>query len=335
MQEVREVGETAPNDLSPFRLCVRLVLLFLLLSLCSCAARTKISQFRSFAEAGKVYTRALAGSAESEGSSTPGLLDYAGEVLVNSNSDKLLQTQAEFPGTVTQEEFDRQDGAMRQNLVELGLLKRQVRLLSDYFQALADLATSKAPEAFGAEAKNTVSSINGLTQALNGSSLFGRPEAAAMLSQSLGELIVRGIQVKLLKTELEERKETIARVLRLHQALLEALKAQIKSDLELGRNRLYEKEVMKPFLEATFPNGVQESEWKGWKAKRLELLQEPPVIAQVQQASKALQAMQRSWIKLLSNDVTSEDIQGIVRDLQPILASLGGLTKEKTPGGGG
>jgi hypothetical protein len=275
-----------------------------------CATTAKVSRFEAFAAAGGQYSTALGA-----------LLAEAGTVLVDANSDKVLQSAADFPGAVTRDEFKEQDRTLRLNLTELELLGRQVSVLADYFDALSRLATTKAPEAVGAELQRTVASLNGLTSSLGKANLIRSEAGAAQLAQGLGTLVVRGVQLRALERELAARRQTIAEILRLHQALLAALEAQIGSDLELERSRRYESEVMQPFLAGAVSNH------DGWKTKRRELLRKASVVEQAQAAGKAAEDLQAAWAMLLSGKLDSADVQAVVNDLEPILAGLAGIKK--------
>lgn len=306
---------------STSRSCWPALVLPALLSV-GCATTAKISQFETFAQAGKAYAEAMNGSPSSDG----GLLDAAKDVLVDTNSEKLLQTVADFPGSVDRAAFKEQDSAMRANLSELDLLKRQVTLLADYFTALSNLASTKAPESFGAELGSTVTSLDALSGALGETSLFKDTAAAQSVAQGVGTLIVRGVQLRALQRELKERKQTIAEVLGLHQALLAALKAQISADQQLTRDRQYEEEVVAPFLAGQ----VQEGNAASWKQDRVDLLGPAPVAQQVANAESAVKNLRSAWAKLLVNKLTASDVQAVVSDLEPILAGLGALKKTGT-----
>lgn len=308
---------------------LRLPALALLALLSSgCATTAKISQFESFAQAGKSYADAMNGTS----GTGEGLLDAAKGVLVDTNSEKLLETVADFPGSVDLAAFKDQDSAMRANLTEIDLLKRQVTLLSDYFSALSNLAITKAPESFGAEIQNTAASLSGLSQALGNSAMLENSTAVSQLAGSGATLIVRGIQLRALNRELEERKSVIAEILGLHQELLAALEAQIRADQKFSRDRQYEKEVIEPFLSGQ----VQAGNAAAWKKDRLELLSPPPLVQQVVGAQSAVKNLRSAWAKLLTNKLTAADIQAVVNDLEPILAALEAVKQkpESEPDGG-
>ncbi len=279
-----------------------------------CATTAKVSRFEAFAAAGGQYSKAL-GS----------LLEEAGTVLVDANSDKVLQTAADFPAlsaTVSRELFKEQDKALRRNLTEIDDLGRHVSLLADYFGTLSRLATTEAPEAFGAEIQNTVASLNDLTSSLRTSRLIQNDAGTKQLAQGLGILVVREVQLRALERELSTRKQTIAEILLLHQALLAALEAQIGSDLELEQSRQYDSEVIKPVLAGPV------SDRDGWKAKRRNLLRKASVVEQVQHAGEAARNLQAAWAMLLSGKLGSADLQAVVSDLEPILAGLAKIKSE-------
>lgn len=273
-----------------------------------CASTAKIGQFEAFAAAGKQYDEAM-----------EQLLDQSVAVLVNTNSDRLLQSQEEFQGSVTREALQTQDKADQANLAAVQQLQRQVKLLSNYFDALSNLATTDAATSFASELENTVTEINGLSTTLSGSALIDNPGATQQLAQSVGDLVVRRIQLRALEQELEARKQTIAEVLQLHKVLLEALAAQVGADTTFVNQQAYEKEVVAPLLAGSVSDPAT------WKADRLRLLSPAPLSTQIQQAQNAIQSLQAAWAKLLSTKLTAADIQSVVDDLQPILAAADAL----------
>lgn len=283
-------------------------LVFLTAVLTGCATTAKVSRFEAFAATGAQYAATL-----------DSLLVEVGTVMIDTDSDELLETAAEFPGAVTRAELKTQDAVLRSNLGELDLFRRQAVVLGDYFAGLSRLATTEAAESFGAELQNTVASLNGLSSALGSSSLARNEAGVAQLTQGVGTLIVRGVQLRALDRELKARKQTIVEILRLHRALLAALKAGLDSDLEYEGNRRYETEVIEPFL----AGNVGDPE--GWKAKRRELGSEPAVRKQLEDAAHAAQQLQGAWGMLLANKLGAADVQAVVNDLEPILAGLGKL----------
>lgn len=302
------------------RLWPRLAVLVLLTASVSCASGARLTQFQDFASAGTSYAQAM-----------DALLEKSGEILIDTNSEKLLQSRALAP--VNRSQFAEQDQAMRANLTQIRLLQRQLQVLADYFTALSNLATSKAPDAFAAEIDQTVPGLVGLYQSLHRTTVSQTQEQGAeQVAKGVGELVVRGVQVRALNRELQARKQTIAQVLLLHEKLLQALQAQVTADLQFTTHRQYEKEVIAPFLDPNALTSPQDQQ--DWMTKRRQMLSQPVIVQELDSAINAAQALRQAWIKLLSRRLTAADLLAVEGEIQPILAGLDTLA-DKGSGDGG
>lgn len=290
------------------RFATILVLALPVLSSVGCATTTKLSGFDLMAEAGAQYASAV-----------DDLLTTSSRILVDTNSDKLLQTVAEFPGAVTARSLEQQDEPLRQNLREILLLREQVELLSDYFAALDALASTGAASSFGGEIQSTVGDLETLAGTLGAGQLASNPAAVGQLSGTAGTLVVRHIQVRGLEKELEARKQTIAEILNLHQALFSALKAQVGADIEFNRQRQYEKDVAEPLVRGTITDATS------WKQRRLELLETPPIDQRLSAAASAAKKLESAWAKLLAGGLSAADVQAISAILSQVVDEIGAL----------
>lgn len=274
----------------------------------ACASTATLSRFDAFAQAGNQYARAV-----------DALLQQAVQIQVDASSEKLLATRDDF-GPVSRDEFRKQDQVDRGFVDEITLLRRQVKLLADYFTALDALATSQAPQAFGSTLATTAGSLDALSQQLRGSALTRDPQAAQALASGAGSLVVRRAESRALQRELEARKETIARVLQLHVALLGVLRDQVQANLRFARNRQYEQQVLDPYLQSGAP-----LEPASWKVERLHGLGPADPVQQLDAAQSAARNLQTAWAKLLSHELGPEDLQAVTGELTPILAAADAL----------
>lgn len=308
----RAVISMRPNRI--IRLLAAIALVAVVTS--GCASSAKISQFDTFATAGTQYATAM-----------DGLLTESSIVIVDANSRKFMWSVAPIvkaastaeekkqAKTMLSTQLGVQDTVMIMNLTEIELLRAQVKILSTYFGRLAALSTTDVPAQFGAQLENSVTALNSLSNELLGSSLTGKPEAVQQLSKGLGSLIVKGVQQGALERELEARKTTIAEILRLHQALLAVIKAQIEADARIVRQREYEVKVKDAILTAV-------NNQERWINDRRSLLKPVPVSQQVSATMSALEKMQTAWARLLVSELSIADVQSVVDDLQPVLTSL-------------
>lgn len=290
---------------------VRLLLPVLLLAALTGCATARIPQFQAFADAGTAYTQAVTG-----------LITQVGNSAVDANSVKLLQSRALAP--VALSDLQKQDQDMRAYLAELNRIQLQTTLLGDYFQALAGLATSSAPQSFATEVQSLATTLGGVTQEVRGTSI-AQTQAVATAAGSVGNLVVKEIQGKELQRELEARKETIAQILQLQQTLLAALSSQTEANARFTTAQDYDQQVVAPFLAGQVNQATQ----KGWMSERYSLLSQPELVAQVNTAAQAARDLQQAWNKLLTNDLTAAEVQAIADDLAPVLASLDALKKNQ------
>lgn len=292
---------------------VRLLLPVLLLAALTGCATAKVPQFQAFATAGTTYTQAVTG-----------LITQVGNSAVDANSVKLLQTRALAP--VALSDIQKQDQDMRDYLAQLDRIQLQTTLLGDYFQALADLATSSAPQSFATEVQSVATTLGSVTEEVRGTSIAQDPAAVATAAGSVGGLVVKEIQGKELKRELDARKETIARILQLQQTLLEVLGSQAEANARFTTAMTYDQQVLTPFMAGQVTQATQNS----WMTERYSLLSQPVLVTQVKTAAQAARDLQQAWNKLLANDLTPAEVQTITENLAPVLASLDALKKTQT-----
>jgi hypothetical protein len=256
-----------------------------------------------------------------------GLLTESSNVMLDANSRKLMWTAAPMAKAASKAEekeqvktmlsarLSDQDAVMLANLREIELLRAQVNILSTYFDQLSALSTTNAPEQFSIQMESSVGALNSLSTALSSSPMTQTPKALQQLSKGLGSLAVKGIQQRALERELEARKTTIAEIFRLHQVLLEAIKAQIEADEDIVRQREYEVKVKDSILSAV-------NDQERWINDRKTLLKPTAVSQNLSSTISALTKMQTAWSKLLIGEVSIADVQSITGDLQPVLTSL-------------
>lgn len=292
---------------------VHLLLPVLLLAALTGCATAKVPQFQAFASAGTAYTQAVTG-----------LITQVGNSAVDANSVKLLQSRALAP--VALSDIQKQDQDMRAYLAELNRIQLQTTLLGDYFQALAGLATSSAPESFATEVQSLATTLGSVTQEVRGTSIAQDPAAVAAAAGSVGGLVVKEVQGKELQRELEARKDTIAQILQLQQTLLAVLSSQAEANARFTTALSYDQQVLTPFMAGQVTQATQNN----WMTERYSLLSQPVLVTQVQTAAQAARDLQQAWNKLLTNDLTPAEVQTITENLAPVLASLDALKKTQT-----
>lgn len=291
---------------------LRLLLPALLLAALTGCATARIPDFQAFATAGTAYTTAVTG-----------LITEVGDTAVNANSVKLLQTRSLAP--VSAGDFQQQDQDMRDYLGELTRIQAQTTLLGDYFQALAALATSSAPQSFGTEVQSLATTLVGVTQEVKGTTI-AQASQIETAAGSVGGLVVKEVQGRELKKELEARKQTISDILQLQQALLATLSSQTEANTRFTTMLDYDQKVVQPFMAGQVAQAQQQT----WMSERLSGLSQPVLAAQITTTADAARSLQQAWNKLLSNDLTAAEIQSITAELAPVIASLEAVKPKTT-----
>lgn len=289
----------------------RLMLPVLLLAALTGCATARVPEFQAFASAGTAYTQTVTG-----------IITQVGNTAVDANSTKLLQSRELAP--VALPDFQQQDQDMRKYLDELNRIQVQTTLLGDYFQALADLATSNAPQSFATEVQSLATTLSGVTQQVRGTGIAATAQEAqiAAAAGSVGGLIVKEVQGRELRRELEARKETISEILRLQQSLLATLGSQAQANARFTTALTYDEQVITPFQAGQLTTDPVQ---KSWMAERFALLSQPVLVDQVNTAARAARSLQQAWNKLLTNDLSAAEVNAITAELAPVLASLEAL----------
>jgi hypothetical protein len=288
----------------------RLILPALLLAGLTGCATTRVPDFQAFATAGTAYTQAVTG-----------LITEVGNTAVDANSVKLLQSRS--LASVSLPDFRQQDKDMRNYLAELLRIQAQTTLLGDYFNALAALATSNAPQSFDTEVQSLATTLVGVTQEVKGTTIAQASQISAAAG-SVGGLVVKQVQGRELKKELEARKQTISDILQLQQALLATLSSQTEANTRFTTALDYDQKVIQPFMAGP----VAQPQQQAWMSERLSLLSQPVLVEQITTTADAARSLQQAWNKLLSNDLTAAEIQAITAELAPVIASLEALTSK-------
>lgn len=291
---------------------LRLFLPALLLALLTGCATARVADFQAFATAGTTYTTAVTG-----------LITEVGNTAVDANSVKLLQSRSLAP--VSLSDFSQQDQDMRDYLGELTRIQAQVTLLGDYFNALADLATSSAPQSFSTQVQSLATTLVGVTQEVKGTTI-AQASQIETATGSVGGLVVKEVQGRELKKELEARKQTIADILQLHQTLLATLSSQTAANNRFTTALDYDQKVIQPFMAGQ----VTQPQQQAWMTERLSVLSKPVLVDQMNTTAEAARDLQQAWNKLLSNDLTAAEIQTITAELAPVIASLEALKPKST-----
>lgn len=273
---------------------------FLLPLLAGGCASARLTQFAGFAQAGTAYVKA-----------SQVVLDEAGTAAIEADSLILRRARE---GLTSPEERERliiaNNTELRKRLFLLRQIGRHGRLLQSYFETLAALADSKAPETLGAAAKGVFEAIGNLSPTIKQASFKGATVETVILPATT--FIVQRIKVRALEEELKARSKGIERELALQEAALLTIATTLKTDLQASLEVEETTEVIRPFATA------KELDDR-WVQRRREILQARVAAASADSAAAAASKLRESFVALVENRLTEPSIAEIIEEINSVL----------------
>ncbi len=284
-------------------------LIFLLFSLVftSCVT-SRVNQFASFADAGKLYLTAV-----------DGLLQETGRVAIDTDSEILLKDRDLFNQEERGDLYLERAEVLREYLATLQDLQRHTSLLGDYFTALGQLAGTEAPSSLGDRMNAVMKSLESLHPRLKEAS-FDSGAAKDFMGASV-PLAIASFRNQKLEAELRRNAPLIERELELQQAMVTALAGQLRFDLELLLGQKDYNQVMMPYVN---PGMIGEP----WKAKRREVMTTYLSLDAVNKAVAAAGALKRSFLDLVENRMGSAGFQPLFGDIDAMISLVEMLRKK-------
>lgn len=267
-----------------------------LLALISSACAARVTQFHDFATAGVSYQRAA-----------DTVLDDAGTAAIRADNAVLVRARPDIP-TSKQRQTDvlQHNRELQQRMAILRDLRRHGRVLQRYFQALAAIAESKAPEAAAAAAGDTFSALSDLSTTLKSS------QAGAVVPP-LAKLVVGSFKVRALETELTQRADAIAAELKLQEVLFKIVGDTFRTDLRVQLNTMETGQVIAPFAaDAALPSS--------WATTRETFLKASASAESADAAARAAAAMQAAFTALVQNRFDHAAFNSLLDDIGEVLS---------------
>ena len=260
----------------------------------ACAAR--VTQFHNFAAAGVSYQRAA-----------DTVLDDAGTAAIRADNAVLVKTRPDIPTSK-----ERQTNVLEHNrdlqkrMVILRDLRRHGRVLQRYFEALAAIAESKAPEAAAAAAGETFTALSSLSTTLKSS------QAGAVVPP-LTKLVVGSFKVRALENELKQRADAIAAEIKLQEVLFKVVGDTFRTDLRVQLNTMETGQVIAPFAaDAALPTS--------WGTTRETFLKASASAESADAAARAAAAMQEAFTALVQNRFDQAAFNSLLDDIREVLS---------------
>ncbi|HEY6051171.1 MAG TPA: hypothetical protein VIZ58_07970, partial [Thermoanaerobaculia bacterium] len=179
-------------------------------------ASVRADHSRTVATAGAAWARAM-----------DSVLVLAEETAVDADSARALSESGGLARDARRQVLERHEG-IAALVADLERLRRHTRILGRYFDALHSLTETDADTRAREAAAQAASAASDLGRELTGSTLL-TPSERDLLGKSAG-YAVRGVREAALGRELEARGQSIEQELALEQALLVALRRNIRVD---------------------------------------------------------------------------------------------------------
>jgi hypothetical protein len=271
----------------------------LLLGIVTSACAARATQFGDFAQAGLTYVKA-----------SEVVIDEAGTASIRANNAILVKNRPAIPPDKRLVEINEHNELLKERLVILQDIRRHGRLLQRYFQALAEVAGSDAPQTAAAAAEAAFASLSKLSPAIR---------TAKVGAASVGELIpaittpiVASFKVRALERELELRSEAIANEIALEEAAFTAIGQGLGTDLQVQLNTFETEQVNNPFA----ADGVLPGNWAG---NREQLLKMTGTVASTGAAAAAARNLRTSFESLVNNQFDRAALDSLLLDINAML----------------
>ena len=271
----------------------------LLLGIVTSACAARVTQFGDFAQAGLTYVKA-----------SEAVIDEAGTASIRANNATLVKNRPAIPPDKRLAEINTHNELLKQRLVILQDIRRHGRLLQRYFQALAELAGSDAPQTAAAAAEGAFASLSKLSPGIR---------TAKVGAASVGDLIpavtkpiVASFKVRALERELELRSEVIANEIALQEAAFTAIGQVLATDLQVQLNTFETEQVNNPFA----ADGVLPGNWAG---NREQLLEMTGTAASAGAAAAAARNLRASFESLVNNQFDRAALDSLLLDINAML----------------
>jgi hypothetical protein len=272
-----------------------------LLTFISTACAARVTQFHDFATAGVSYQRAA-----------DTVLDDAGTAAIRADNAVLVKARPDTATSQRQTDVLQHNRDLQKRMVILRDLRRHGRVLQRYFQTLAAIAESKAPEAAAAAAGETFTALSSLSTTL-------KSGQAGAVVPPLTKLVVGSFKVRALENELKQRADAIAAEIKLQEVLFKVVGDTLRTDLRVQLNTMETGQVIAPFAaDAALPSS--------WGTTRETFLKASSSVESADAAARAAAAMQEAFTALVQNRFDHAAFNSLLDDIGEVLSIAGQLT---------
>jgi hypothetical protein len=268
----------------------------LLLQAC---ATYRINQFKTFSEAGKLYTEAMIELTEEVGNVA---IDADSAVLMTSRDTLTVEERTSLLESHTEE--------VRKLLTVLHDIREHTLLLKRYFSVLSNLAEPDASAVMREEAIGLTDALLKLSPRLKGATIGEAPVMDFM--GGAVPLTVAQFQQAELERELRENAPIVERQLELQHAVLTALAGEMKADLDIVLKQRTYRDIAKPYIsEKKLP--------KNWMKQRREVLSAYVTMASLDNAARAAEDLKKAFVALVERKIDPEDFSELFAEINAMV----------------
>ncbi|ARV61010.1 hypothetical protein BZZ01_22435 [Nostocales cyanobacterium HT-58-2] len=239
------------------------------------------------------------------------LLTAAGDIRIESNSEKLLQDDK----ILNQSETDYRTLSQQDEdwLKILNDIRTHNELLQAYFSKLQALATSDAPEQAKTEIDGIAGNLNSIGHKLQNSTLITNKS----ILQGATNLVISSQIRGALREELEKRHEVILKELTIQQEVLNTVSSSIEQDVKSIKSAQEVRLVIRPLIQIEPIKNEDE-----WIKTRKNILLMDRKIEEIKKASTALREFKEIFQASLEGKLTQARLNEHLQDIDTFFALI-------------
>jgi hypothetical protein len=238
------------------------------------------------------------------------VLVLAEETAVDADSARALSESGGLARDARRQVLERHEG-IAALVADLERLRRHTRVLGRYFDALHALTETDADTRAREAAAQAAAAASDLGRELTGSTLLTASERD-LIGKTAG-YAARGAREAALAKELETRGPAIEAELALEQALLVALRRNIRVDSASLRELAGERDVAGPFVNGAITDA------RGWISMRRSLVLPAPAVEALGDAADAASRVRGAWAALVSGRFDGAAWSAVRADAETLL----------------
>ena len=283
-----------------------------ILSVAGCAAPPPPAQVQSVAQSGIKFAE-----------NVPPVLNGALDAAIASNSDTLIMDHAGTSAAARKTALLEANGAFQKRAKIFADVGNHAQLLKAYFTALMALDATGGASGIGAEAAALVKQMGELDPRIANYQIAGRSAASA--AGSAAPLVVGAFRSAAVERELREHGDDVVRAIELQRAFLQAVAADLQSELAAAQQEQEVKNVIEPYVSSS----PLPADWKSLRANALTGGSQNPSVAALNAAAATAANLQTSFIAMAGggrSDGLFAQLENDVERLVALVEAIKGTT---------